>query len=316
MRAGLSLLVNPEQGEHSAPGHPEGPERVAAILRAIAQAGELGLEPEPAPAAPEDLILQVHDRRYVAALDRAAAAGGGYLDQDTYITKGSMLAARTAAGATVEGVGRVLSGKVGHAFAIVRPCGHHAERALAMGFCLINNVAIGVFAARTQGVRRIAVIDFDVHHGNGTQSTFYQDPDVLYCSTHQYGPWRDRLFFPGTGAASERGAGAGLDSTLNIPLRPGTADEAFLNAYETQVGPAVEQFKPELLLISAGFDAHGGDPLAGLEVSTEGYRRLARIIKDWVDRFCPGRSVWTLEGGYNLDAMGHSVVACLRTLLE
>jgi acetoin utilization deacetylase AcuC-like enzyme len=308
-----ALLVNPEHKAHALAGHPERPERVDAILDAIAEA-DLGLTPEPSPPASELLITRVHDLRYLAALDEAAAAGGGMIPPDTYLRPGSMHAARTAAGAVVEGVKRVLRGDAQHAFAVVRPCGHHAERATAMGFCLINNVAVGVFAARHLGVQRIAVIDFDVHHGNGTQNTFYEDPDLLYSSTHQYGPWRGQTFFPGTGAATERGWGAGTGTTLNIPLPAGTGDAGFLTAYRTQVAAAVESFKPALLLVSAGFDAHAADPLAGLEVSTEAYRQLAELIAGWAERFAGGRTVWALEGGYDLGALGESAVTCLRVL--
>ena len=308
-----ALLVNPEHQAHALPGHPERPERVDAILDAIAEA-DLGLTPEPSPPAPELLITRVHDLRYLAALDEAAAQGGGMIPPDTYLRPGSMSAARTAAGAVVEGVKRVLRGGAQHAFAVIRPCGHHAARATAMGFCLINNVAVGVFAARQLGVQRIAVIDFDVHHGNGTQDTFYEDRDLLYCSTHLYGRWRGQTFFPGTGAATDRGHGAGSGTTLNIPLPAGTGDAGFLAAYRTQVAEAVEGFKPDLILVSAGFDAHAADPLAGLEVSTVAYRQLAELITGWADRFAGGRTVWALEGGYDLVALGDSAVACLRIL--
>jgi len=308
-----ALLVNPEHTAHALPGHPERPERVDAILDAIGDAN-LGLTPAPSPHAPESLITSVHDPRYLVALDEAAAQGGGMILPDTYLRPGSMRAARTAAGAVVEGVNQVLRGDARHAFAVIRPCGHHAQRASAMGFCLINNVAVGVFAARQQGVQRIAVIDFDVHHGNGTQDTFYDDPDLLYCSTHLYGKWLSQTFFPGTGAATERGYGAGAGTTLNIPLPAGTGDAGFLYAYRTQVAEAVESFKPALILVSAGFDAHAADPLAGLEVSTDAYRQLAELITGWADRFAGGRTVWALEGGYDLDALGQSAVACLRVL--
>jgi acetoin utilization deacetylase AcuC-like enzyme len=308
-----ALLVNPEQKAHALAGHPERPERVDAILDAIA-ASDLGLTSEPSPPAPELLITHVHDRRYLAALDEAAAQGGGMIPPDTYLRPGSMRAARTAAGAVVDGVNRVLRGTAQHAFAVIRPCGHHAERATAMGFCLINNVAVGVFAARQLGVERIAVIDFDVHHGNGTQDAFYEDPNLLYCSTHLYGPWLGRIFFPGTGAATERGRGAGLGTTLNIPLPAGTGDAGLLAAYRIQVAEAVENFKPALILVSAGFDAHAADPLAGLELSTDAYRQVAEMIAGWATRFAKGRTVWALEGGYDLEALGQSAVACLRVL--
>lgn len=301
----IALFANPEQIGHRAEGHPERPERVGAILDAI-KAAELALAPEVAPPAPDSMITRVHDPRYVALLDRTGDAGGGYLDPDTYITPLSMRAARTAAGAVVEGVNRVLDGKVKHTLAVVRPPGHHAEHAQAMGFCLINNIAVGLMAARTNGIRRIAVLDFDVHHGNGTQHSFENDAEVFYASTHQY------PFYPGTGAAGERGAHGNV---LNVPLPSGSGDALFLGAWEKKIGPALATFHPELLLVSAGFDAHQDDPLAGLEVTTEGYRELATLIKGWAVEHTGGRTVWVLEGGYNLRALGDSVVACLEVLL-
>ena len=301
----IALLANPPQIGHQVEGHPERPERVAAIIEAIGKS-DLGLVPEAAPAAPEPLLQRVHDPSYLSMLDRAASSGGGYLDPDTYITPLSMVAARTAAGAVVEGVQRVLDGTAKHALAVVRPPGHHAEHAKAMGFCLLNNIAIGLIAARERNIRRIAVLDFDVHHGNGTQHSFESDGDVFYASTHQF------PFYPGTGRAGERGAHGNV---LNVPLPAGTADRAFLGAWEKKIGPALAAFKPELLLVSAGFDAHAHDPLAGLEVSTAGYRELARMIRGWSIALTGGRSVWALEGGYNLRALGESVVACLEVLL-
>ena len=249
----------------------------------------------------------MHDARYIAMLDRAAAGGGGYLDPDTYITPQSMVAARKAAGAVVEGVHRVLDGKARHVFAVVRPPGHHAEHARAMGFCLINNIGVGIAAAREKGLRRIAVLDFDVHHGNGTQHSFQDDPEVFYASTHQY------PFYPGTGAAGERGVDGNV---VNVPLEMGSGDRLFLGAWEKKIGPALDAFRPQLLLVSAGFDAHHADPLAGLEVSTDGYRQLAQLINGWAATHAQGRSVWALEGGYDLQALGKSVIACLEVLLE
>ena len=302
----IPLLVNPEQSGHQAEGHPERSQRVSAILDAIA-ASDLGLTPEPGPPVAESLLERVHDPGYVATLDRAAASGGGYLDADTYITPQSMTAARTAAGAVVEGVERVLDGRARHALAIVRPPGHHAEHAKAMGFCLINNVAIGLCAARAKNIRRIAVLDFDVHHGNGTQHSFENDAEVFYASTHQY------PFYPGTGSAGERGAHGNV---VNVPLPSGSGDRAFLSAWEKKIGLALDDFKPELLLVSAGFDAHRDDPLAGLEVTTDGYRELARLIKGWAITHCHGRSVWALEGGYDLRALAESTVTCLEVLSD
>jgi acetoin utilization deacetylase AcuC-like enzyme len=301
----IALFANPEQVGHRADGHPERPERVGAILDAI-KASDLDLRPELAPPAPESLITRVHDPGYVARLDRAAEAGGGYLDADTYITPLSMRAARTAAGAVVEGVHQVLDGSVKHAFAVVRPPGHHAEHAQAMGFCLLNNIAVGLMAARAKGVRRIGVLDFDVHHGNGTQHSFENDAEVFYASTHQF------PYYPGTGAAGERGAHGNV---LNVPLASGSGDALFLGAWEKKIGPALAAFHPELLLVSAGFDAHTEDPLAGLEVTTDGYRALATLIKSWAHEQTGGRTVWALEGGYNLRALADSALACIDVLL-
>jgi acetoin utilization deacetylase AcuC-like enzyme len=300
----ITLLANPAQAGHRAEGHPERPERVTAILDAIAASG-VGLTSEPAPPVPDEVLHRVHDPRYVAMLDRAAAAGGGYLDADTYITPDSMVAARTAAGAVVEGVDRVLDGRAQHAVAVVRPPGHHAEPARAMGFCLLNNVAIGVMAARGKNIRRIAVLDFDVHHGNGTQHSFENDAEVFYASTHRY------PFYPGTGSAGERGA---HDNVVNVPLPVGSGDRAVLGAWEKKIGPALAAFRPEFLLVSAGFDAHRDDPLGGLAVTTEGYRALAGLINGWAIEYSQGRTVWVLEGGYNLRALADSVLACLEVL--
>jgi len=302
----IALLANPAQIGHVSEGHPERPERVTAIMEAIAKS-DLGVVAEPAPDPPEALVHRVHDPSYVTMLDRAATSGGGFLDPDTYITPLSMVAARSAAGAVVEGVQRVLDGKVNHALAVVRPPGHHAEHAKAMGFCLLNNIAVGLVAARDRGIRRIAVLDFDVHHGNGTQHSFESDAEVFYASTHQY------PFYPGTGRAGERGAHGNV---LNVPLPAGTADRAFLGAWEKKIGPALDAFKPELLLVSAGFDAHEDDPLAGLEVTTDAFRELAHMIMAWSIAHSGGRSVWALEGGYDLRALGDSVVACLEVLSD
>ncbi|TME47023.1 MAG: histone deacetylase [Chloroflexi bacterium] len=228
-RDGISLIAlfsDPAHLAHRSEGHPERPERVTAILEAITHA-DLGLHAQVAPSASATLIERVHDAEYVAGLDRAAASGGGYLDPDTYITPLSMVAARTAAGAVVEGVNRVVEGTVNHAAAIVRPPGHHAEHARAMGFCLLNNVGIGIAAARDKGVRRIAVIDFDVHHGNGTQHSFQNDAEVFYASTHQ------SPFYPGTGSAGEHGV---ENNVVNVPLTSGTGDRLFLGAWEKTNG--------------------------------------------------------------------------------
>jgi acetoin utilization deacetylase AcuC-like enzyme len=205
------------------------------------------------------------------------------------------------------GVDLVLDGPSGtRALAVVRPPGHHAEPERAMGFCLYSSIAVGAAYARSRGLSRVAIVDYDVHHGNGTQAAFYEDPAVLFVSSHQY------PYYPGTGAASERGRGAGLGFTLNIPLELGALDRDVLPRYEAEVLPALDAFRPELLMISAGFDAHERDPLAGCRMSTDGFRALTRLLLDAADRLCDGRAVIVTEGGYDLTAISE----CLQAVID
>lgn len=260
---------------------------------------------EPSPA-PDDALLRVHTPEYVARIV-ATRGKAVILDPDTITCPESEEVARLAAGAVLDAVDVVLDGGDGtRAVAAVRPPGHHAEPDRAMGFCLYNSVAVGAAYARARGVARVAIVDYDVHHGNGTQAAFYEDPTVLCVSSHQF------PFYPGTGAADETGSGAGLGYTLNLPLEVGATDEDVIPRYEREVLPALERFGPDLLLVSAGFDAHERDPLAGCRMTTAGIARLTAMLLDAADRLCGGRAVVVTEGGYDLTALEE----CLQSVLD
>jgi acetoin utilization deacetylase AcuC-like enzyme len=257
-----------------------------------------------------DELSLVHDRRYVEAVKRVADEGGGWVDPDTLIMSRSYAVATRASGGVVTALDAIVEGTVQAAFCLVRPPGHHAERAQAMGFCIFNSVAIAAVVARgAYGLERVAIVDFDVHHGNGTQDAFYDDPSVLYISTHQY------PFYPGTGAASETGRGDGQGYNVNVPLPAGCGDEAYQRVFEQIVAPALDRFAPQLIIVSAGFDAHFADPLAGEQLSVEGYGRLVSMIASMADRLCHGRMLFALEGGYDLVALPWCVRRTLETLL-
>jgi acetoin utilization deacetylase AcuC-like enzyme len=292
------------------PMHPERPERLAAVREGLARSGAEGRLERVEPTAIDRKLLEaVHAPEYVVRIERICAAGGGYLDPDTSVVPESWPAALNAAGAVADSVGRVISGAWQRAFCSVRPPGHHAPANRAMGFCLFDNVAVGAQAALAAGLKRVAIIDWDVHHGNGTQAIFWRRADVLYASWHQY------PFYPGTGSESERGEGEGDGTTINCPLAAGAGDEAYLRAWNERIRPALDSFAPELLLISAGFDADGRDPLAGLTVSAAGCESLSRQVVEWADGQCRGRIVSVLEGGYDLDALAEDVSLHVGTLL-
>jgi len=287
------------------PGHPEQPARIGTLLRHLGESGldtyAERLQPR---AAEEGALLRVHAPAHVDGLRRACAGGGGMLDEgDTFAVEESWQAALVAAGAVLTAVDAVCAGGVPAAFCGVRPPGHHAERDRPMGFCLFNSAAVGArYAQERHGQGRVAILDWDVHHGNGTQHIFEDDPDVLYCSLHQY------PFYPGTGAREERGTGKGLGATVNIPLPAGTGEAAYLRAFDDEVLPALERFRPDLLIVSAGFDAHRDDPLGGMKLTEASFGAFTRRIRD----VAPVVSV--LEGGYHLDALARSVEAHLLAL--
>ena len=264
---------------------------------------------EPARPVSEEEIARVHDPAYVEVLDEAEARGGGSLDPDTYVVPGSVAAARTAAGATVRAAVVAHAGQAEVAFAAVRPPGHHAARDRGSGFCLINSVAIAVATLRAAGVERVAIVDWDVHHGDGTQAIFEADPAVLYTSTHQF------PFYPGSGAAAERGIGAGMGTSINRPLLAGDGDDAFVAAWTDELLPAVEDFGPGAIVVSAGYDGHAADPLAELTITEAGYETVARALGAVAARLAIPGVALTLEGGYDLDALRASVAATIRGLV-
>lgn len=307
-------LVADEQFERhvTGVGFPESPERLVRIGRALDDAGLSGTLERVAPEAASDAMLtRVHDPEHLARLRAACKRGEPYIDSmDVPICKASEEIARLAAGSLAALARKVVDGELDRGFAALRPPGHHAERDLAMGFCLYNNVAVAAADLIATGrAERVLICDWDVHHGNGTQHIFEERADVFFFSVHQ------SPLYPGTGAASERGRGAGAGATLNCPLPPGSGDEAYLATLSDALAPAARAFGPDAILVSAGFDAHAADPLAGLEVSTEGYVEATRILCELADELCAGRLISTLEGGYDLGALADSSVAHLRGLL-
>ena len=304
----LTLVTSDRFADHlTPPGHPERHER-AEVMQVVAgewrAAGGRVVEPRPATDAE---LLRVHAATYLASVISTSGRAVAF-DADTVTSPASVELARLAAGAACQAVDLVLDGASTSACAFVRPPGHHAERDRAMGFCLFNNIAIAAAHARARGVSRVAIVDFDVHHGNGTQWCFYDDPTVLFVSTHQY------PFYPGTGAATETGRGPGVGFTVNVPMEAGASDADYALVYERVVTPVVRQFAQDLLLLSAGFDAHTDDPLAGMQVTTAGFARLARVLADRADEVCGGRVVAVTEGGYNLAALGGSLRALIGAL--
>lgn len=306
-----AYVYHPIYLEHNQPGHPENARRLERILEVLDERGLRDRLPllEPRPATEEEL-LRVHTERHLQRVREVAERGGGYLDPDTYVSPRSYEAALMAAGGVVQAVDDVLTGEVGNAFALVRPPGHHAKRERAMGFCLLNNVAIAARAALAHDdIERVFIADFDVHHGNGTASLFESDPSVFYFSTHQY------PYYPGTGAKAEVGTGAGAGTTLNVPLPTNVGDEGYGRIFEALVRPLNARFNPDLMLVSAGFDGHWNDPLAHMALSLSGYAQMARDLVDMADELCGGRIVFTLEGGYRLDALAYGVLNAFYALL-
>jgi len=286
---------------------PERPDRIEACLEAIDASDLSYTKVEPQPASPQDLA-RVHSREYLQRLSDLCEGGGGWLDPDTPATPGSFEVAARAAGACCKAVDMALADGA-QSFCLTRPPGHHASADQAMGFCLINSVAVGAGRALDKGADRVLILDFDVHHGNGTQEIFWTDPNVFYLSVHQW-PW-----YPWTtGSAEETGGGAGEGANMNIPMPAGSTDADYQRAFEEAVVPAAHKFSPDLLLVSAGFDAHAADPLSEQQVSSDGFHSMARTIRSLADQVCQGRLVIVLEGGYNRAALAQSVVATLSAL--
>ena len=298
--------------EHdTGPSHPERPERLAVLERLFGEPRYADLPRIDARAADEDELARVHRAAHLRAVAASAERETTYFDADTAASAGSFQAARLAAGAAIDLADAVLDGRVDNGFAALRPPGHHAEADRPMGFCLFNNVAVVAQHLRQRrGLERVLVLDWDVHHGNGTQHSFYDDPSVLYASLHQY------PFYPGTGAAEELGAGDGEGFTVNVPMPAGAVDDDYLAAFRDVVVPVAERFNPEFVLVSAGFDAHANDPLASVSLTTAAFAAMADAMTDLADRTAAGRIVLLLEGGYDLAALGESVDTVLDRLLD
>ena len=291
--------------------HVESPQRVEAILERIKKspvASSLSfIEAEPAKI---EWIERVHDPKYVKEILSLEIDGAVMLDWgDTVATKATPAAALHAAGAGVQAARLVLEGKISSAFCCVRPPGHHAERSRAMGFCIFNNIAVAAaHLVEAEGLERVAIVDWDVHHGNGTESMFIEDDRVLYISLHQY------PHYPGTGSAETIGSGKGQGYTINLPMSAGSGDREYLAAFRDRIIPALDEFKPEFILISAGFDAHEDDPLSSIVLTTSAFRKMTELIKASAEKHCQGRIVSMLEGGYDLHALAESVEGHLRAL--
>ena len=297
--------------EHdTGPQHPETSGRLVAIREKVERQTYFNkfvfLERRFASVA--DVAL-MHEERYINNLKVFGDNSGGYLDGDTPVSARSYEAALLAAGAGIEAAERMQAGEINRALLLLRPPGHHSLRTGAMGFCLFNNVAICAKNLLNQGRQKIAILDWDVHHGNGTQAMFYENPDVLFISMHQF------PFYPGSGAAQETGAGAGRGYTLNLPMAAGSGDAEYISAFREKVLPALEAFQPEVLLISAGYDAHVRDPLASIQLTTETYAWMTKQSLEFAEQHCGGRIISFLEGGYDFQALADSVEAHAAVLI-
>jgi acetoin utilization deacetylase AcuC-like enzyme len=312
MAAQLGYILDEVFIQHRAPsGHPERPARAEAVRDAlqaagIAQRGErLATRP-----ATDDELVRVHAPAYLDDLALVVPGNQGWLDADTYFSPRTWDAALAAAGSTVQLTLDVLHGRYSHGISVVRPPGHHATRDRAMGFCLLNNVAAAAAAARAEGAARVAILDWDVHHGNGTQDIFWNDPNVLYLSVHQF------PFYPGTGAATELGGTSAIGATVNVGLPAGCGDAEYAAVFDHVFLPKLAMFRPDILLISAGFDAFQHDPLASMRVTLPGFAAMAHRLRASADRWSAGRVVAVLEGGYDLDGLGGGMTAVLSAFVE
>jgi acetoin utilization deacetylase AcuC-like enzyme len=305
------ILIHSERfADHQTPpGHPERAERAEVMDVVAANWAARAIEIVAPPAATREQLARVHDPDYLRRMSETSGRAT-QLDPDTYTSPESYETALLAAGAAVDAVERVLGTSHRAAVALVRPPGHHAERDRAMGFCFFNNVAVGAAHARANGAAKVAIIDFDVHHGNGTQHMFEADPHVLYISTHQY------PYYPGTGAADEVGRGPGRGFTVNLPLEVGAVDEDYHTVFSQVVVPVLRQFEPDLLMISAGFDAHERDPLGGMRLTTGAFAAMTMELRQVAEECCRGRIVAVTEGGYDLQAFAASLDATISTLRD
>jgi acetoin utilization deacetylase AcuC-like enzyme len=298
--------------KHRTKMHPERKERLEAIISRLSESGPMDdlvpIEPYPAEI---DSIARIHTRGHIDFVKESCERGAGALDADTMVCPDSYEAALLAVGGVLAAVDAVISGNVDNAFCAVRPPGHHAEFDRAMGFCLFNNIAVGArYAQDRYDCGRVLIIDWDAHHGNGTCNSFIDDPTVFYFSIHQY------PHYPGTGRGDETGKGAGQGFTLNVPLPGGAGDAEYVEIFKQTLAPKIREFAPDIILISAGFDAHKSDPLASMNVSSRGFSELTRIVCDLADKLCGGKIVSVLEGGYDLDALSQSVEFHIREMMK
>lgn len=304
--------THPRYTEHDLPGHPESADRIRAVWRGLDESGlSARMEPLQVQALDPDAVLAVHTAAHLDLLRRVSAVPHmTHLDPDTYAGPDALTIALLSAGAAVGAVDAVLTERAANGLAAIRPPGHHAMPARGMGFCLLGNVAIATRHAQVRyGIERVMIVDYDVHHGNGTEAMFYGDPSVLYVSTHQY------PFYPGSGAADDVGEGRGEGYTINIPLPAGSGDANYATVFERIVWPAAERFQPQLILVSVGFDAYWADPLAAMRLTLHSYSHLAAEVIRMAQCFCDGKVVFALEGGYNMDALRYGVSNVARLLL-
>jgi acetoin utilization deacetylase AcuC-like enzyme len=311
----VAWVYHPDYLLHAPPfEHPESPERLAAITGHLGRVGLIERMVPVTPEYPEDAdIHSVHDRDYLSRLESACRRGDLTLDsEDTYLNRHSFNIALLSAGGAIAGAKEVAEGRVDSAFCAIRPPGHHAGRDVGMGFCFLNNAAVAVrYLQARHGVGKVLIVDWDVHHGNGTQNIFLEDPSVFYFSIHEH----PTFLYPGTGRRWEIGKGKGEGATLNAPMAPGAGDREFRTIFEQTLAPAVERFRPEIILVSAGFDAHRDDPLADLQVTEEGFRFMTRHVLALADRFCAGKVISILEGGYEPSSLSSCIELHVRELL-
>lgn len=304
-----ALYRSPRFAQHDEPSHVENQRRLKAVDAELERSGLLATNPQPAfAAATLEQLSRVHDPRYIDALVRAASQGGGWIDNETYMGPQSVEVAALASGAAVAAVDAALDGSVKQGFVLARPPGHHARPSIGMGFCLFDTIAVGAAHALNAGIERIAIVDWDVHHGNGTQEIFWTSPNVFFASIHQW------PLFPGTGAASETGKDAGAGYTLNVPLAAGAGNERYLHILDEVILPKLRAFEPELVMVSAGYDCHRDDPLGSMRVDEDGFAAMTGRLLELAHAHADGRIVLVLEGGYDPSALARSVVRTIQTL--
>jgi len=297
--------------QHNRPGHVERRERLEIIMQVLQERGLLeSLCEIPASEVAREHLLKVHHEHYVNTAREISERGGGNLDADTYLNDRSYEVALLAAGGLLNLVDAIVDGQTSKGFALVRPPGHHALRARGMGFCIFNNVAVAAkYLLEQKGLERLLIVDFDLHHGNGTQEIFFDTEKVLYFSTHQY------PYYPGSGHWSEIGEGKGEGYTVNVPLPAGVGDQGYQRVFDEILYPLAERYRPQIVLTSAGYDAHWADPLGMMQLSTTGFASLTRVLMEMAGEFCDGRLALTLEGGYDLEALSLSIAATFEALL-